>query len=144
MEKGGGQNEALGRSRGGLGTKIHLLTDGTGCPLRFILTGGQVNDCTQALPLLEGMSAAAVLGDKAYDSSTILARIKQMRAIAVIPPSAARKEQRPYDRQLYKQRNCIERAFRWLKQFRSIATRFDRKAAYFLAALQLAAFVVWG
>jgi transposase len=127
-----------------LGTKIHLLTDGSGCPLRFILTGGQVNDCTQALPLLEGMNPKAVIADKAYDRNQILSRIQELGAVAVIPPTATRKIQREYDRRLYRQRNCIERTFRQLKQFRRIATRFDRKAAYFLAALQIAAFAIWG
>lgn len=127
-----------------MGTKIHLLTDGSGCPLRFILTGGQVNDCTQALALLDGMTGKAVLADKAYDSRAILERIQKMQAVAVIPPTATRKIQREYDHQLYRQRNCIERTFRWLKQFRRIATRYDRKAHYFLATLQIAAFAIWG
>jgi transposase len=88
--------------------------------LRFILTGGQVNDCTQALALLDGMTGKAVLADKAYDSRAILERIQKMQAVAVIPPTATRKIQREYDHQLYRQRNCIERTFRWLKQFRRI------------------------
>lgn len=120
------------------------MTDASGKPLRFILTGGQVNDCTQAIALLTGFKAKAVIADKGYDSGKILSEIEKLGAKAVIPPRATRKIQRDYDRQLYKQRNLIERAFNRLKQFRRIATRYDRKAAYFLASLQLAAFAIWG
>ena len=143
MRKRGGKNEALGRSRGGLTTKIHLLVDALGMPLHFVLSGGQVNDCTQAGVLLESVKAGAVLADKGYDSNAILAKIATMKAKAVIPPTRTRTIQRDYDRQLYKQRNLIERAFNKLKHCRRVATRYDRKACYFLAFLHLAAFHIW-
>ena len=144
MWKRGSQNEALGRSRGGLTTKIHLLTDAVGHPLRFILTGGQVNDCTQAEALLDRVNTKAVLADKGYDSNRILAKVRELDAIAVIPPTATRTVQRDYDRQLYKQRNWIERAFNRLKYYRRIATRYDRKTLYYASFLHLAAALCWG
>jgi transposase len=121
-----------------------MLVDALGQPLRFMLTGGQVNDCTQAEVLLENVQAKAVLADKGYDTDQVLAQVAHSGAVAVIPPKSNRKIQREYDRELYKQRNLIERAFNKLKHCRRIATRYDRKACYFLAFLQLAAAHIWG
>lgn len=143
MWKRGNQDQALGRSRGGLSTKIHLVTDSTGKPIRFILTGGQAHDATQAIPLLTGIKATHVIGDKGYDSGQILSFIQQQEAIAVIPPRSNRKTLREYDRELYKQRNLIERAFNKLKHWRRIATRYDRKSIHFLASLHLASAIIW-
>lgn len=120
-----------------------MLVDALGQPLRFILTDGQANDCTQAAPLLENVTTEAVLADKGYDTDKVLAQVEQLKAIAVIPPKTNRKVQRAYDRELYKQRNLIERAFNRLKHCRRIATRYDRKAIYFLSFLHLAAFHLW-
>jgi len=143
MWKRGGQDQALGRSRGGLSTKVHLVTDSRGQPLRFILTGGQTNDVTQAIPLLTGLQAGYVLGDKGYDSDRVLEFIASQGARAVIPPRSHRKVQREYDRELYKQRNLIERAFNKLKHWRRIATRYDRRKVNFLAFWYLAAAIIW-
>lgn len=120
-----------------------MLVDALGRPLRFILTGGQINDCTQAATLLENVTAGAVLADKGYDTDSVLAQIEQLDAVAVIPPKSNRKIQRAYNRELYKQRNLIERGFNKLKHCRRIATRYDRKALYFLSFLHLAAFHRW-
>ena len=133
MWKRGGQDQALGRSRGGLSAKIHLVTDCRGQPIRFILTGGQRNDVTQAIPLLTGLRAEYVIGDKGYDADRVLKFIASQGAIAVIPPKANRKVQRAYDRELYKRRNLNERAFNKLKHWRRIATRYDRRSVNFLA-----------
>lgn len=128
-----------------MGTKIHLLTDSQGKPLRFLLTGSQRNDCTQAKRLLAGFTAQAVIADKGYDVDGIVRMIQQkMKAIAVIPPRIHRKHPLSYDIRLYKHRNLIERSINRLKQFRRIATRYDRKALYFLSALQLVSFAIWG
>ena len=134
----------MGRSRGGLSTKIHMVVDARGQPIRFILTGGQAGDAPQAIPLLTGIEATHVIADKGYDSDKILGFIRWQGAIAVIPPKSNRKILREYDRELYKQRNLIERAFNKLKHWRRIATRHDRRSLYFLAALHLAAAVIWG
>jgi transposase len=141
--KRGAKDQALGRSRGGLSTKIHLVADAAGQPLRFRLTGGQAGDAPQAVPLLCGISPTHVLADKGYDSDRILGFIQGQGVVAVIPPKVNRKVQREYDRELYRQRNLIERAFNRLKQWRRIATRYDRRSSYFLAALHLAAAVTW-
>lgn len=111
--------------------------------MRFILTGGQAGDAPQGIPLLSGIKASHVIADKGYDSDGILDFIHGQGAIPVIPPRSSRKIQREYDRELYKQRNLIERAFNKLKAWRRIATRYDRRSIYFMAALQLAAAVTW-
>lgn len=143
MWKRGGQDQALGRSRGGLSTKIHMVVDSRGQPVRFILTGGQAGDAPQAIPLLTRVQATHVIADKGYDSNRILSFIHSQGAIAVIPPKSNRKTPQEYDRELYKRRNLIERAFNKLKHWRRIATRYDRRSLYFLAALHLAAAVIW-
>ena len=120
-----------------------MVTDAKGQPLRFSLTGGQAGDAPQALPLLDGIKADFVLADKGYDSDAILRFIHEQGAIVVIPPRSNRLVQREYDRELYKQRNLIERAFNKLKHWRRIATRYDRRSIYFLSALHIAAAVTW-
>ena len=120
-----------------------MLTDALGRPLRLIVTAGQVNDCTQADGLLEGVETGHVIADKGYDSEWVLEKVKEIGASAVIPPKSNRKMQRKYDKELYKKRNLIERAFNQLKRFRRIATRYDRKALYFSSFLYLAASLLW-
>ena len=121
-----------------------MLTDATGRPMRFVVTAGQVNDCAQADRLLEGVESAHVIADKGYDTEGVLEKIAQLGANAVVPPKSDRKEQREYDRELYKKRrNLIERAFNKLKRFRRLATRYDRKALYFRSFLYLAASLPW-
>jgi|TARA_B100001971_G_scaffold178242_1_gene173060 transposase len=120
-----------------------MAVDAMGQPIRFILTGGQASDAPQAIPLLTGIKATHVIADKGYDSDTILGFINQQGTIAVIPPKSNRKTQRRYDRELYKERNLIERAFNRLKGWRRIATRYDRRSIYFMAALHLAAAITW-
>ena len=119
------------------------MADAQGQPIRFILTPGQAHDAPQAIPLLTGVQADYVIADKGYDSDQILRFIEEQGAIAVIPPRSNRKTPREYDRELYKQRNLIERAFNKLKHWRRIATRYDRKSIYFLASLHLASAITW-
>lgn len=133
----------MGRSRGGLSTKIHMATDAWGRPVRLILTGGEANDAPQAEPLLEGIQAGNVIADKGYDSQKILEKIEEIGAKAVIPPKSNRRVKRDYDKEPYKKRNLIERAFNKLKRFRRIAIRYDRKAVYFKSFLYLAASLMW-
>jgi len=109
----GGVDAALGRSRGGLTTKIHLTVDARGRPVCVILTGGQGHDIT----LAQGSQA-------------------------VIPPRTCQKP-RSYDKARYRLRNIIERRFSRLKQYRRIATRYDRKPANFLAFIYLASLACW-
>jgi transposase len=133
----------MGRSRGGLTTKIHTLTDTQGRPLRFILTAGQTHDVTTAADLLADRNPAGVIADKAYDSNALRELIAAAQAEPVIPSKSNRKIQIPHDAIAYKMRNRIERFFNKLKHFRRIATRYDRRASYFLAALHLASAMIW-
>ncbi len=135
-------NEGLGRSRGGLTSKIHCVVDGLGNPVDFILTGGEVHDNVCADTLLDGKKSDFVIADKAYDSNNTLDKIAKMKAIAVIPPKSNRKEQREYDKHYYKDRNLIERFFSRLKQFRGIATRYCKRGKYFLEAVKLASSII--
>jgi transposase len=128
----------LGRSRGGLSTKIHLLANGLGEPIGFRLTGGQAGEFAEALPLLAGRQAEIVMADRGYDSNAIVAAIESIGAEAVIPSKICRKVQRPHDRTLYKLRNRIERCFNRLKQFRRLATRYCKRRAAFQATVALA------
>lgn len=96
------------------------------------MTAGQCNDITQASELIKGFSYQYVIGDKAYDSDAFIAEITSQDAIAVIPPRKNRKQTRTYDKELYKLRNIIERFFHRLKQFRRVATRYDKLAVRYL------------
>ena len=120
-----------------------MATDSRGQPIRFILTGGQAGDSPQGIPLLTGIKATHVIADRGYDSNEILNFVQGQGATAVIPPTSNRRVIRAYDREVYKQRNLIERAFNKLKSWRRIATRYDRRSLYFMAALHLAAAITW-
>jgi transposase len=133
----------LGRSRGGLTTKIHLAADTQGRPLRVILTPGQAGDAPQASALLDGFRPAHVLADKAYDSNALRTLIADIGAVAVIPCNPTRKRLIPYNFEVYKARNRIERCFNKLKHFRRIATRYDRLALHFKAFILLACAMLW-
>ena len=104
----------------------------------FRITGGQTNDGTQAIELLGTRQVEAVLADKGYDSDAIVAHVEAHGAKAVIPPRRNRKQPREYDRELYKQRNRIERCFSKLKHFRRFATRYEKSRASFTALVALA------
>lgn len=137
------EKEALGRSRGGFGCKIHAVVDALGLPIKFILTGGQAADITQAIPLMVGISAQACLADKGYDSDDFLAWLKAHGIAAIIPPKANRKEQRDCDWWHYKERHVVECMFGKLKYFRRIAMRYEKKAINFMGMLALSASLLW-
>lgn len=132
----------MGRSRGGLTTKIHMLADALGRPLRFIVTAGQVGDITQASALLDGPSGDAVLADKAYDSNALRQTIADMGAEAAIPSNRSRKVIIPHDEVAYINRNRIERCFNRIKHFRRFATRYDRRTIHFQGFIHLAATMI--
>ena len=135
----------MGRSRGGLTTKIHALTNQDGLPIRFELTPGQANDAPVCKVLLTCLQPGqAVLADKAYDADWIREMIWEQGAEAVIPPRSNRKLPKDIDENLYKQRNKIERFFGRLKSsFRRIATRYEKTANNFMAMIELAAIRLW-
>ncbi|MFD2271170.1 IS5 family transposase [Undibacterium arcticum] len=137
--------QALGRSKGGLSTKIHACVEGLGQLARFILTGGQVNDITQAQALIVEIDAAAFLADKAYDADALLACIASKK----MPRPLSRRERieknsEKFDRHQYRNRNLIERFFfAQLKQFRRVATRYDKLASRFGSFVALVASLLW-
>jgi len=126
-----------------LTTKIHMLADALGRPLRFILTPGQTGDVTQAPALLAGQSADHVIADTAYDSRALRSVIDAMGAQPVIPSNPTRKHPFAHDPLIYRLRNRIERCFNKLKHFRRLATRYDRRAIHYLSFIHLAAAMIW-
>ena len=139
-EKNGEQ--AIGRSRGGLTTKIHLLVDALGNPVEVMLTPGQAHDLSCAEPLIDAADPQALIADKAYDADALIDTLNQREIIPVIPPKANRKTPRDCDFALYCERNLVERFFNKLKHFRAIATRYDKLARNFLAGVQLASAII--
>jgi transposase len=107
------------------------------------LTGGEASDYTQAIALLDGVKATAIMADKGYDADYIVDAAKAMGADVVIPPKSNRKEIRDFDKDLYKERNLIERMFNKIKHFRRVATRYDKTAAAYLAFVTIAGIYLW-
>lgn len=126
-----------------MSTKIHAATEALGLPIRLIGTPGQRNDIALAHDLVDGIEADAMLADKGYDADHLIERIAEAGIDVVIPPKRNRKVQRPYDAELYKERNRIERFFNKLKQFRRVATRYDKLLANFMGFVKLAAIAIW-
>ena len=130
-----GEDQAIGRSKSGLSTKIHATVDALGNPTGFVLTPGQACDLEGADVLLPTLEAQAILADKGYDADERVIRLlEQVGKTVVIPPKRNRKDQREYNKELYKSRHLIENFFCKLKRFRAIATRYDKTARNFLAA----------
>ena len=127
-----------------MSTKIHALVDALGNPLAFMLTPGQAHDLEGADALLPQMAADTLLADKAFDADKrVIEPLLAAGKTAVIPPKSNRKIQRHYDKEAYKARHLIENFFCKLKQFRAIATRYDKTARNFLAAIHLVAASIW-
>ena len=123
-------------------TKVHALVDALGNPVNLMLTPGQDHDLTCAQPLLEHADPGALLADKAYDADSLIGTLNQRTITPVIPPKANRKVKRDCDFALYCERNLVERFFNKIKHYRAIATRYDKLARNFLAAVQLVAAVI--
>ena len=119
-----------------------MIADALGNPVVISLTPGQDSDLGQAELLLDEIDPQAFLADKAYDANALIDRLKERQITPVIPPKANRIVQRPMDFALYCERNLIERFFNNLKQFRAIATRYDKLASTFLAAVQFVAALI--
>jgi len=132
--KKGDRDNCLGRSRGGLTTKIHAVVDGQGLPIRLSLTAGQSHDGQAADDLLDHVgSGTIVLADKAYDADRIRAALREKGAFANIPPKSNRRSKPYFSTWLYRERNLIERFFSKLKHFRCVASPYDKLAENFLA-----------
>ena len=119
-------------------TKIHALVDALGNPVEVMLTAGQDHDLTCAEPLIEAVDPAALIADKAFDADAFITALNERAITPVIPSKSNRKTPRRCDFALYCERNLVERFFNTLKQFRAIATRYDKLAKTFLAGVQLA------
>ncbi len=143
-EKNGGQDEqALGRSRGGFSTKIHVNVDALGNPLRYRLTGGQRHDITQAADLFAGYQSEYLIADTAYDAQAFLDLLAKQNVTAVIPPRANRQEQKQYDKHLYKERHLVECFIGKIKHYRRIFSRFEKLASRYLGFLSFVAVLIW-
>jgi transposase len=142
--KRGEQNQAIGRSRGGRNTKIHAIADAKGRLISLKLTDGSAHDCPVAQPLINsGKVAKRLLGDKAYDSAELRQWLRARGTKCVIPNRSNRKQPFSFSKKAYRERHRVENAFCRLKDFRRIATRYDRLARNFLASVYLVATIVW-
>lgn len=120
-----------------------MAVRGLGCPVRFTLTAGQMGDAPQAGPLINDLPARVVMADAAYDADHFRQAIAAKGAVAVIPNNPSRAAKHPLDAHLYAQRHLVECCFSKLKQFRRVATRFEKTARNYLAVITLAAIVLW-
>ncbi len=132
----------MGRSRGGFGTKIHAAVTPLGHPVALELTGSQASDSPRLPGLIAGVVTEAVLADKGYDSDDNRIAIRAAGAEPCIPPRKNRLEPIEYDRHLYKERNVVERFFAQIKQYRRVATRYDKKATNFMGFVWLASIAI--
>jgi transposase len=143
-KKSGGQAEqALGRSRGGFSTKIHVSTDGLGNPLRVCLTAGECHDSTKAVELAEGLACQYVIADRAYAGQDFINFVLEADAQPVIPPHQCSKQPRDYDTWLYRERHLVECFINKIKHFRRIFSRFDKLASRYLSFLHFACALIW-
>lgn len=135
----------MGRSRGGFSTKIHLRTNGAGLPVAINIAPGQASDYTGALPLLDadGPEPKVLLADRGYDADEIRAAMETRGVTPIIPMRRNRKVQIPIDDHIYALRNRIERCFNKLKNWRRLATRYDKTAESYLGFVLIAAVRLW-
>ena len=131
--------QAIGRSRGGLTTKIVALVDALGNLVRFVLLPGQRHDSVGAAPLLEGIAIEALIADKGFDMDWLRTELDERGATAVIPPKANRSRPITCDFAMYRWRHLVENFFCDLKQFRRVATRYDKTDQGFSTMIHLAA-----
>jgi transposase len=140
----GNKNQLMGRSRGGLTSKIHVVVDITGLPVRLALTTGEAHDNRMCSALLSGLKPGTMLlADRGYDADWIRTFVGERGAWANIPPKRNRTEPICFSPHLYRARNLVERFFNKLKQCRRVATRYDKLAANYLAFIKLAAIRIW-
>jgi len=134
----------MGRSRGGLTTKIHALVDAVGLPILLKITEGQAHDGRSAADMFETMREGNVLlADRAYDSNALRHWLAKRGASGNIRAMPHRLKPPPFSKWLYRQRNAVERFFNKLKHFRAVATRYDKRDDNYLASIKLAAIRIW-
>lgn len=127
---------------GGFSTKIHAAVDALGNPVRLVVTEGQEADVTQAEPMIRAVHANAYMGDKGYDSDKVVKAAQRRGAKAMIPPKKNRKVAREYDKHTYNERVKVEWFFSLLKQYRRVATRYDKTKRNFLAFIHVASVMI--
>ena len=137
------RKQSIGRSRGGLTSKIHAVVDTNGLPVRLALTAGEAHDNRLAGKLLSRLKARSMLADRGYDADWIRALAARKGALANIPPRCNRSEPICFSPYLYRARNLVERFFKKIKHCRRVATRYDKLAANYRAFVQLAAIRLW-
>jgi transposase len=140
----GAEAQAIGRSRGGRTTKIHAIVDARGRPIAIEVTPGHRGDVRVATALISAVPAGACLAaDTAYDSDGLRRFLLERGTVPVIPNNPTRKRHHPFDEIAYRRRNLIERMFCRLKDWRRVATRYDKLAANYAATVMLAALIIW-
>ena len=141
--KRGAEAQGIGRSRGGLSTKVHLIVDALGLPLTFKITEGQRHDIVPAKELVGRVSSRCLLADKAYDSQVFRSALDEQGCDQVIPSNRSRAQRRPYDKELYKARSEIECTFGLLKQARRFATRYEKTLRNYAAVVAIGCALLW-
>ena len=141
--KDGQEKQGLGRSCGGFSSKIHAKVDSLGMALEFIVTSGQAHEIKQAQRLIGNEKCEYLLADRGYDCDFFRKDLFDKGVIAVIPGRKSRKKNVDYDKHIYKERNIVERFFGRIKEFRRIATRYDKTACMYKGALLMASIIMW-
>lgn len=143
-KKNGDQaSQALGRSRGGFSTKIHVTTDALGNPLRLALTAGQRHDIIKAHDMVVDLDFGRIIADRGYSAKHFRDRIMADGMEPVIPPKQNAKEPHEYDEWLYRERHLVECFIGKLKHFRRVFSRFDKLARRYLGFVHLASTLIW-
>ena len=141
---GGQSNQELGRSCGGLSSKIHAKVDALGMPLNFIISPGQAHEINYAYDLIHSTTSCDyLLADRGYDSDDFRLELNKQSITPVIPGKSNRLQPIEYDKHTYKERNVIERFFCKIKHFRRIATRYDKTSTMFAGALCVVSIILW-
>ena len=141
--QGGQYFQAIGRSKGGLTTKIHAVVDALGNPFRIKLTGGNVHDMVPSYELIAGIESDYFFADRAYDTDKLIELVEAAGSEVVIPSKANRKHPREIDKHTYKERHLVECFFAKIKSNRRISTRYEKLASRYLAMVLIASCLVW-
>ncbi len=137
------EKQALGRSRGGFSSKIHITVDALGNPLRFRLSPGQAHDIKEAWGLVEGFAFQRVIADRGYAAQPFVDSLLDRDIEVVIPPHPRAKEQREYDKWLYRERHLVECFINKIKHFRRVFSRFEKLDTSYLGFLHLVGTLIW-
>jgi transposase len=140
---GGQEHQAMGRTKGGLNTKLHAVVDGRGRPVALLLGAGQEADIARARETMGEISCRQLVGDKGYDSDAFRQWLREHSMEPCIPPRSNRLHPQTYDKAAYRKRHLVENFFEKLKRFRRVATRYDKLALTFFGFVCLAAAVTF-